>query len=91
MNEETTLDKPQEKVIPEEERRLFGILEEKIDHLLRKYHELLREKEDLAEELVVEKEKRIQLEKRMEILTQDRESIKVRIDQLLHRLGSIDL
>ncbi|MCX8118716.1 MAG: hypothetical protein N3G78_12425 [Desulfobacterota bacterium] len=58
---------------------------------MRRYQELLKEKEDLAAELDREKERRIQLEKRMEILSQDRETIRDRIDSLLHRLRHIDL
>lgn len=91
MTNEQSMEKIQEKPVPEEERRLFGVLEEKIDHLLRKYQELLKEKNEIAAELDRERERRIQLEKRMEILSQDRETIKVRIDQLLNRLRSIDL
>jgi uncharacterized coiled-coil DUF342 family protein len=91
MDEEITLKGQSEKTMPEEERNLFGALEEKIGHLLTKYQELMRENDKLAAEVDAEREKRIRLEKRMEFLSQDRENVKTRIDQLLHRLRSIDL
>ncbi len=91
MAEEILLKNQPEKTAPEEEKNPFGALEEKIGHLLTKYQELLKEKDRLAAEVDAEKEKRIRLEKRMEILSQDRESVKTRIDQLLHRLRGVDL
>jgi hypothetical protein len=39
----------------------------------------------------MEKEKMIQLEKKLELLSQDREKVKMRLDQLLHRLKSVDI
>ncbi len=91
MAEEITLKDESEKTMPEEERNLFGALEEKIGYLLTKYQELMREKDKLAAEVDAEREKGIRLEKRMELLSQDRENVKTRIDQLLHRLRSVDL
>lgn len=91
MAEEITLKDESEKTMPEEERNLFGALEEKIGYLLKKYQELMREKDKLAAEVDAEREKGIRLEKRMELLSQDRENVKTRIDQLLHRLRSVDL
>jgi uncharacterized coiled-coil DUF342 family protein len=91
MDEEIISKNQTEKTAPEEEKHLFGDLEEKIGHLLTKYQELLKEKDRLVAEVDTEREKRIRLEKRMEILSQDRESVKARIDQLLHRLRSVDL
>ncbi len=91
MAEEITLNGQSEKTMLEEERNLFGALEEKIGHLLTKYQELMREKDKLAAEVDTEREKGIRLEKRMELLSQDRENVKTRIDQLLHRLRSVDL
>jgi hypothetical protein len=38
----------------------------------------------------MERGKVIQLEKKLKLLAQDREKVKTRIDQLLHRFGSID-
>ncbi len=91
MREEIPLDGQNEKTVSEEDRNLLGALEEKVNHLLAKYQELLREKERLADEVEVERGKRIRLEKKLELLSQDREKVKVRIDHLLHRLRSIDL
>ncbi|MDP3015994.1 MAG: cell division protein ZapB [Deltaproteobacteria bacterium] len=91
MAEEITLKDESEKTMPEEERNLFGALEEKIGDLLTKCQELMREKDKLAAEVDAEREKGIRLEKRMELLSQDRENVKTRIDQLLHRLRSVDL
>jgi len=91
MAEEISLKDQLEKTVPEEEKNLFGVLEEKIGYLLTKYQELMREKDKMAAEVDAEREKRIRLEKRMELLSQDRENVKTRIDQLLHRLRSVDL
>ena len=91
MAEEISSKDQSEKAVSEEERNLFGALEEKIGHLLTKYQELTREKDKMAAEVDAEREKRIRLEKRMELLSQDRENVKTRIDQLLHRLRSVDL
>ncbi len=91
MTEEILLKNQPEKEAPDEERNLFGDLEERINCLLTKYQEVLSEKDRLAAEADAEREKRIHLEKKMELLSQDRESVKIRIDQLLHRLRSIDL
>ena len=91
MTEEISSKNQSVKTVPEEEKNLFGALEEKIGDLLTKCQELMREKDKLAAEVDVEREKRIRLEKRMELLSQDRENVKTRIDQLLHRLRSVDL
>lgn len=91
MAEEITLKDQSEKTMPEEEKNLFGALEEKIGDLLTKCQELMREKDKLAAEVDAEREKGMRLEKRMELLSQDRENVKTRIDQLLHRLRSVDL
>jgi chromosome segregation ATPase len=91
MVDEISLKEQAEKIVPEEEKSLFSTLEEKIGHLLMKYEELLREREELAAEVDAEREKRIRMEKKMDLLSQDREKVKTRIDQLLHRLRSLDL
>jgi DNA repair ATPase RecN len=90
MAGEISLDQQTEKVASEEEQGLFGNLEEKIHHFLTKFRELKKERDHFAAALNVEKEKVIQLEKRMKLLSQDREKVKIRIDQLLHRFKSID-
>jgi DNA repair ATPase RecN len=91
MDGEISLDKQTEKVILEEERGLLGNLEKKISHLLIKYEELKKERDGLVSEMNMEKEKLIRLEKKLELLSQDREKVKTRIDQLLYRLKGVDI
>jgi chromosome segregation ATPase len=91
MAEEILLDNRTEKMVPEEGRKLLGNLEEKIGHLLIKFQELVKEREELVVELDAERERRARLEKKMELLTQDREKVKTRIDELLHRLKGVNL
>ena len=69
---------------------MLGNIEEKIDHLLAKFHDLQKERDNLLAAMDVEKEKVIQLEKKLKLLSQDREKVKIRIDQLLHRFKGID-
>jgi len=88
MAGEISLDKQTE--ISEEEQGLLGNLEEKISHLLVRFHDLQKERDDLVVALDVEKNKVGQLEKKLKLLSQDREKVKTRIDQLLHRFKSID-
>jgi chromosome segregation ATPase len=90
MAGEILLDKQTETMTSEEEQGLLGSLEEKIHHLLIKFHELKKEKDNLAFALEEEKEKVNQLEKKLKLLSQDREKVKTRIDQLLHRFKSIE-
>lgn len=87
---EISLDEQTEKMAPEEEQGLLGNLEEKVRRLLEKFHELKKERDHLAAALDGEKEKVAQLEKKMKLLSQDREKVKTRIDQLLHRFKNID-
>jgi chromosome segregation ATPase len=89
MSGEILLDK-QTETASEEEQGWFGNLEEKIRHLLAKFHELKKERDNLAAALDVEKGKVLQLERKLKLLSQDREKVKTRIDQLLHRFRSID-
>lgn len=91
MAGEISLDKRIERMVLEEERGLLGNLEEKVGHLLIKYQDLKKERDELAASLDVEREKMAELEKKLELLSQDREKIKARIDQLLHRLKGIEL
>ena len=90
MAGEISLDKQAEMVSEEEEQGLLGNLEEKIGHLLARFHDLQKERDNLVAALDAEKEKVIQLEKKLKLLSQDREKVKTRIDQLLHRFKSID-
>ena len=91
MDREISLEKSFEKIGPEEEKGLLGNLEEKVDHLLIRYQELKKERDELARALDREREKMAGLEKKLELISQDREKVKSRIDQLLHRLKGIDL
>ncbi len=75
----------------EEDRGALGRLEEMVGMLLLKYQELKKEKDELAITLNQERDKGRQLEAQMEILSHDKEKVKTRIDQLLHRLKGIDL
>jgi len=90
MAGEISLDKQTEMASEEEEQGLLGNLEEKIGHLLARFHDLQKERDNLVAALDAEKEKVIQLEKKLKLLSQDREKVKTRIDQLLHRFKSID-
>ncbi len=89
MAGEISLDE-QTEMVSEEEQGLLGNLEEKITHLLSKFHDLQKERDHLVVALEVEKDKVIELEKKLKLLSQDREKVKIRIDQLLHRFKSID-
>jgi chromosome segregation ATPase len=90
MAGEISLDQQTEKMASEEEQGLLVNLEERVRHLLKKFNELRKEKDHLALALEEEKEKVVQLEKKLKLLTQDREKVKTRIDQLLHRFKNID-
>jgi len=90
MAGEISLEKQTEKMSTEEEQGLLGNLEEKVRHLLTKFHELKKERDNLVAALEAEKEKVIQLDKKLKLLSQDREKVKTRIDQLLHRFKNID-
>jgi hypothetical protein len=59
--------------------------------LLTGYQELKKERDELAVALDQEREKSMELEKKLEILSIDKEKVKTRIDQLLYRLKGIDL
>lgn len=66
-------------------------LEEKISQLLAKYQELVDERNELLSVLKEEKERRLEIEKKMELLSHDREQVKIKIDQLLQRLKGLDM
>jgi seryl-tRNA synthetase len=91
MDEEILLEKQSEKRDTEEGRGWLSYLEEKINDLLTKFQELKKERDDLTIELDGEREKRMKLEKKVELISQDREKVRVRIDQLLHHLKNIDI
>ncbi len=89
MSGEILLDK-QTEAPSEEEQGWFANLEEKIRLLLAKFQELKKERDNLAAALDTERGKVLQLERKLKLLSQDREKVKTRIDQLLHRFRSID-
>ena len=90
MAGEIILDNNNEKTMLEKEEGLFKTLEEKINDLLKGFQELKKEREELVIALNSEKDKVNQLEKKLGLLSQDREKVKTRIDQLLHHLKGID-
>ena len=69
----------------------FELLEGKIADLLREFQTLKKERDELLLAVNREKENVSRLEKRLEMFTQDREKVKTRIDQLLHRFKDVEL
>jgi len=90
MTGEISLGNQMDEGLPEGESGLLGPLENRVDFLLDKIQELTRQKDELTVAIDSEREKTRRLEKRLELFTQDRENVKTRIDQLLHRLKGID-
>jgi hypothetical protein len=80
-----------EETVQEEDRGALSKIEEMVGKLLIKYQELKKERDEIIATLEEEREKGRELEKKFEILSQDKERVKTRIDQLLHRLKGIDL
>jgi len=91
MDGEISLDKKREQGFPSEAQGFFANLEEKVNLLLLKYREARKAREELAAALNDEKERADRLEKKLELLSEDRDKVKTRIDQLLHRLKEFDL
>ena len=87
----STLDNSTGEPLLEGDRGPLYFLEEKIAHLLNKYQMIKKERDELAMALDLEKEKTISLERKMESLSQDKEKVKARIDQLLQRLKGIEI
>jgi hypothetical protein len=80
-----------EEVVQEEDRSALGKIEEMVGKLLAQYQELKKERDELAGALNQERQKSMDLEKKLEMLSLDKEKVKTRIDQLLYRLKEIDL
>ncbi len=78
-----------ETVDPEGDLNLLKNLEEKVSDLLKAFQEIKRERDGLASALGMEKEKSTRLEKKLEFFSEEREKIKIRIDQVLHRLKGV--
>jgi DNA repair ATPase RecN len=73
----------------EEDSNPLKNLEEKVSDLLKAFQEIKKERDALVSALGMEKEKLTRLEKKLELLSQEREKIKLRLDQLLHRLKGV--
>jgi septal ring factor EnvC (AmiA/AmiB activator) len=71
---------------PEVDLNLLKNLEEKVSDLLKAFQEIKRERDGLASALGMEKEKSTRLERKLEFFSEEREKVKIKIDQLLHRL-----
>ncbi len=78
-------------MVSDDKENPFELLEEKIADLLREFQTLKKERDELLVEVSREKENVIRLEKKLETFTQDREKVKTRIDQLLHRFKDVEL
>jgi chromosome segregation ATPase len=74
-----------------EEIDQFRLLEEKIDSLLGFIVSLRKEKESMAEKLIVQDEKIADLTKEMENLREMRDKAKQRIVSLLEKIEQMDL
>jgi uncharacterized protein YaaN involved in tellurite resistance len=90
MGAEILLNGKAGEMVSEGEPGPFKTLEEKVGDLLKEYQNIKKERDTLALALDEEKERLIRTEKRLELLAQEREKIKMRIDQLLHRLKGIE-
>jgi len=90
MAGEILLNRETEEMVSEEESGPFETLEEKVSDLLREFQDIKKERDTLVLTLNAEKERLIRMEKKLEILSQEREKIKLRIDQILHRLKRIE-
>ena len=90
MAGEILLNRETEEMVSEEESGPFETLEEKVSELLREFQDIKKERDTLVLTLNAEKERLIRMEKKLEILSQEREKIKLRIDQILHRLKRIE-
>jgi chromosome segregation ATPase len=90
MAGEISLGNKVDESLPEEEEGILGPLENRVDILLDRIKELIKQRDELMAAIDSEREKTRRLEKRLELFTQDRENVKTRIDQLLHRLKGID-
>ena len=86
MEGEILLKRKLEVAEPEVESNPLKDLEQKVTELLKAFQEIKRERDGLVSALGIEREKLTRLEKKLEFLSQEREKIKLRIDQVLHRL-----
>jgi hypothetical protein len=91
MDGEILLEEETESGSPSEAQGFFSSLEEQVNLLLLKYREARKAREDLVVALKHEKERADRLERKLELLSEGRDKVKTRIDQLLHRLKGFDL
>jgi septal ring factor EnvC (AmiA/AmiB activator) len=91
MDGEILLEEKTEPDSPSEAQEFFASLEEKVNLLLLEYREARKTREDLVVALKREKERADRLERKLELISEDRDKVKTRIDQLLHRLKGFDL
>jgi uncharacterized coiled-coil DUF342 family protein len=90
MAGEISLGNKMDEGLPEGEEEMLGPLENRVELLLDRFQELVKQRDELITAIDSEREKTSRLEKRLELFTQDRENVKSKIDQLLHRLKGID-
>ena len=90
MEGEISLRKEAEESVSSEEPSPLGKLETAVCLLLARYQAVLKENEELARALHLEREQNGRLERKLELLSEDRERVKSRIDQLLHQLKKTD-
>jgi len=90
MEGEISLRKEAEESVSSEEPRPLGKLETAVCFLLARYQAVLKESEELARTLHLERERSDRLERKLDLLSDDREKVKSRIDQLLHQLKKTD-
>ncbi len=91
MDGEILLEEETEPGSPSEDQGFFTSLEEKVNLLLLEYRKARKTREELVIALKHEKERADRLEKKLELFSEDRDKVKTRIDQLLHRLKGFDL
>ena len=90
MAGEISLNRKTEETVSVEEPGPFEALEEKVGDLLKEFQDIKKERDRLVLALNAEKEKLIRMERRLEILSAERQKIKTRIDQILQRLKRIE-
>ena len=90
MTGEISLGNQMDESLPEGEEEMLGPLENRVELLLDKFQELVKQRDELMAAIDSEREKTSRLEKRLELFTQDRDNVKSKIDQLIHRLKGID-
>ena len=65
-------------------------LKSKVDALLVTFQDLVRERNELVRALATQREVSRKLEKKIELISQDKEKVKSRVDRLLSRLSGMN-